>query len=61
MHYYRLDEWGRVKWSIYPEESILFVKHDRHYLNILDVEKQTCILDSGIHLGDDDDSQLLIF
>lgn len=45
-----LDGRGRCRWSTNPGEQVLFVKHSRNQLYILDVEKQVLTLKEPIDL-----------
>mgnify|MGYP000865260429 CR=1 FL=1 len=42
-------------------EPLLFVKYDRHYLNVLDVEKQSLILKDAVRIGNEGDFILFFF
>ena len=40
-----------ARWSVHPDEPLLFVKHDKSSLNILDVEKKALTLKSPVTIG----------
>mgnify|MGYP000962709903 CR=1 FL=1 len=47
-----LDTNGCCRWTTNADEPLLFVKYDGKLLNILDVERNTFILKSVVHLED---------